>query len=345
VAGKSRCDCVKDFEALLVPRRAACGRDYEIELTLTGVIKDSACSAAGLAQCTPFQFATLNQLNEDVGTCSTANTKDDIVQVGKLCDCLVPLQAKLDAGNFTTCPFFEVAADVLSLKFQTNRCSTNKGTNAVCDNKAIEACSKGLSMCQADILGGLSLWCPCWASYGKCIEQNKNCQSAVIFQNGFYELCRTSCPATTDCGQPGVTLSFRPITSAPEYVTDTNGAFVTGPGGVRLTVAPTVEPVPTVPSDVESDDQFGGCNVAQALKAAFCASSCANELTTQAAGCTCRHKVHDCVKDAGCSVRPSTPAEKEQCLKDCPGLQACSSVASMIANIAVVVIAATFSML
>ena len=269
------------------------------------------------------------------------------MQVGKLCDCLAPLQAKLDAGNFTTCPFFEAVAGALSLQFQTNRCSVNKGTNAVCDNKAIDACSKGLSMCQSNILGGVSLWCPCWASYGKCIEQNKNCQAAAIFQNGFYELCRTNCPATTDCGQPGITLSFRTVTDAPEFLTDASGAFVTGPGGVRLTVAPTI--APTVPiSDVVSaddDDEFDGCNLAQALKAAFCASDCTKELTTQAAGCTCRQKVHDCVKDAGCSVRPSTPAEKEQCLKDCPGLQACNSVDSLIANIAVVIIAATFSML
>jgi hypothetical protein len=247
-----------------------------------------------------------------VGTCSTTNTKDDIVQVGKLCDCLAPLQAKLDAGNFTTCPFFEAVAGALSLQFQTNRCSVNKGTNAVCDNKAIDACSKGLSMCQSNILGGVSLWCPCWASYGKCIEQNKNCQAAAIFQNGFYELCRTNCPATTDCGQPGVTLSFRTFTDAPEFLTDASGAFVTGPGGVRVTVAPTVAPTESENAfdGFELTDDLKDCSVTAAIGAAFCIGNCDSDGST-AQDCACHQKVFDCVKEKGCKVQALNAMQKD----------------------------------
>jgi hypothetical protein len=353
---KSTCDCWTDLEAFVRFKQASCGADYDNELTTIGVAKSGACSAEGLKQCTPFQQKQLGNYSREVSACSDANTNGKVVNVGQLCTCLDNVEKSISKIN-RTCGIFDTVKQAFRFQYDLYRCSVNKGTNIICDESKIEACSKGLSSCQITFTGAQV--CSCYSSFGQCISTAnvKNCPSAALAQGVFYPACKAICPALTDCGDMGVTFTPFP-TPAPEpvFVTDQSGRTVTGPGGEPVTVTPMPTPAETdapTPSPggpgTTDDDPYEGCSAFEAVKAAFCAKDCFEELATligknetNADGgkfCTCSQKIHDCVRDAGCDIKKASAEQKAECEKQCPGKSFCADTAKMIVSIVAVVLA------
>jgi hypothetical protein len=358
---KTTCDCWTDLETFIKSKTATCGADYgDNELTTIDVVKGGVCTPQALMECTPFQQKQLQNYSSEMSQCSEANSMGKITQVGKLCTCLDDVNQNAKKIN-RTCGFLDSVKQVYDFQFQLYGCSMNKGTNLVCDESKVEACSKGLSSCQVGIFGAATQVCNCYSGFGRCVSTAnvKNCPSAQLAQTYFYPACKSICPVATDCGEMSK-LNFSDFpTPAPEptpaptphYVTDSHGKTVTGRDGKPVTETEPADTEPPTPRPTR--DPYEDCTPFQSVKAALCAKDCfamigdliGNDGSVESGKyCDCSQKIHECIVDAGCKLKTASTEQKADCLKQCPGKAFCSGTVEMVVPVVAVLVAVTIAL-